>query len=87
MACTEYMVVSYEDATDDDAIAVTLGGNAIAAEHAAQSTTDAIRDSLTVNNSEFDLYLVDGEALISACETHGYEVAEHSAADRRLDQQ
>lgn len=80
-ACTEYMVTAYNDATEDDTLAVALGGNSIAAEHALKSTTPEIRAAAEdTSHPDFGLYLADGDALVAACMEHGYEVAEKSPA-------
>lgn len=79
-ACTEFMVKAYEDATEEDALVVLLGGNSLAAEFAVDSTTDAIRESASKSLPEADLYILSGKDLVAACNEHGYEVEEYSPA-------
>lgn len=79
-ACIEYMVKSYDDATEDDALVVLMGGNSIAAEFAVDATTDAIRESADASIPDAGLYILDGVELVAACSEHGYEIEEHSPA-------
>lgn len=80
-ACTTYLVNAEEDLSDDDILVYVLGSNSLAAEHAMDSTTDAIRAAAEdASFPEHNLYIADAAALVAACQDNGYEVAEHSPA-------
>lgn len=76
-ACAEYLEHVYE-VPEGEAQKVRVRGTIKAAEHAFHASTAEIKAA--AKNPGGDLYFVDHDALVSACQAHGYEIKEGAPA-------
>lgn len=76
-ACVEYLEHVYE-VPKDQAGQVRIAGNMQAAEHAFKATTPEIKAAAESYGA--DLYLADHDALVAACQAHGYVIQEGAPA-------
>lgn len=85
-ACTKFLVEpSLENVAPDEMFIVTMGTVLIVGEHASKAATPEIR-ATAEELPGLDQWVIDDDALITACTEAGYEVNDQSVAAHYLAQ-